>query len=278
VVEKMMQKGEFVSNDLVMNQDDERFLIITGPNMAGKSTYMRQVALISLMAQIGSFVPAKSADLPICDRIFTRIGASDDLAGGKSTFMVEMSEVSDILINATGKSLIILDEVGRGTSTYDGLSIAWAVIEYILSEIPGAKTLFATHYHELTVLEGDLQGVKNYSVLVKEVGKSIAFLRKIVPGGADESYGIEVARLAGLPKNLLGRAKEILNRLEKKDTKVMKEVKKSKVQDEVLQLGLFDYEKELMLEKLKSLDIMNMTPMEALKVLHELSSEAKELN
>lgn len=278
VVEKMMQKGEFVSNDLAMNQKDQRFLIITGPNMAGKSTYMRQAALISLMAQIGSFIPAKSASLPISDRIFTRIGASDDLAGGKSTFMVEMSEVSDILLNATSSSLIILDEVGRGTSTYDGLSIAWAVIEHILKSIPGAKTLFATHYHELTALEGDLDGVKNYSVLVKEVGKTIAFLRKIVPGGADESYGIEVARLAGLPKNLLGRAKEILSKLEKKDAKVIKGISSVKEEKEVLQIGLFDYEKDLMLEKLQALDVMNITPMEALKILYELNTEAKELN
>ena len=278
VVEKMMQKGEFVSNDLAMNQKDQRFLIITGPNMAGKSTYMRQAALISLMAQVGSFIPAKSASLPISDRIFTRIGASDDLAGGKSTFMVEMSEVSDILLNATSSSLIILDEVGRGTSTYDGLSIAWAVIEHILKSIPGAKTLFATHYHELTALEGDLDGVKNYSVLVKAVGKTIAFLRKIVPGGADESYGIEVARLAGLPKNLLGRAKEILSKLEKKDAKVIKGISSVKEEKEVLQIGLFDYEKDLMLEKLQALDVMNITPMEALKILYELNTEAKELN
>ena len=278
VVEKMMQKGEFVSNDLFMDQEDERFLIITGPNMAGKSTYMRQVALISLMAQVGSFVPAKSAGMSICDRIFTRIGASDDLAGGKSTFMVEMSEVSDILTNATGSSLIILDEVGRGTSTYDGLSIAWAVIEHVLEHIKGAKTLFATHYHELTALEGQENGVKNYSVLVKEVGQNIAFLRKIVPGGADESYGIEVARLAGLPKNLLKRAKDILVRLEKKDAKVMKEETRAKVKGDVVQLGLFDFEKEMILEKLKTLDVMNITPMEAMRVLFELNNEVKELN
>lgn len=278
VVEKMMQKGEFVSNDLFMNQEDERFLIITGPNMAGKSTYMRQVALISLMAQIGSFVPAKNAEISICDRIFTRIGASDDLAGGKSTFMVEMSEVSDILTNATGDSLIILDEVGRGTSTYDGLSIAWAVIEHILENIKGSKTLFATHYHELTALENMQTGVKNYSVLVKEVGQTIAFLRKIVPGGADESYGIEVARLAGLPKNLLKRAKNILTHLEKKDEKVMKEESKLKVKEDAVQLGLFDFEKEMILDKLKTLDVMNMTPMDAMKLLYELNSEVKELN
>ncbi len=277
VVEKMMQKGEFVSNDLVMDQDKERFLIITGPNMAGKSTYMRQVALICLMTQIGSFVPAKEANIPISDRIFTRIGASDDLAGGKSTFMVEMSEVSDILLNATKDSLIILDEVGRGTSTYDGLSIAWAVIEHILSEITGAKTLFATHYHELTALEGELDGVKNYSVLVKEVGKSIAFLRKIVPGGADQSYGIEVAKLAGLPKHLLVRAKEILRKLEQKDQVIKNKPRKKEKFDDI-QLGLFDLEKEGILEELKEVNILMMNPLEAFDFLRELSSRAKEMN
>jgi len=277
VVEQMMKKGEFVSNDLFMDQEKERFLIITGPNMAGKSTYMRQVALMSLMAQIGSFVPAKEANLPVCDRIFTRIGASDDLAGGKSTFMVEMSEVSDILHSATKDSLIILDEVGRGTSTYDGLSIAWAVIEHILQEITGAKTLFATHYHELTALEGELPGVKNYSVLVKEVGKNIAFLRKIVPGGADESYGIEVARLAGLPKNLLGRAQEILRRLEKKEKQTKKNTSTVKETSTVMQMGIFDYEKDQLLVKLKELDVLNTSPMDAHKILYELSMDAKEM-
>ena len=230
------------------------------------------------MAQIGSFVPAKNAEISICDRIFTRIGASDDLAGGKSTFMVEMSEVSDILTNATGDSLIILDEVGRGTSTYDGLSIAWAVIEHILENIKGSKTLFATHYHELTALENMQTGVKNYSVLVKEVGQTIAFLRKIVPGGADESYGIEVARLAGLPKNLLKRAKNILLHLEKKDEKVMKEESRLKVKEDAVQLGLFDFEKEMILDKIKTIDIMNITPMDAMKLLYELNSDVKELN
>lgn len=278
VVEQMMKKGEFVSNDLYMDQDKERFLIITGPNMAGKSTYMRQTALMSLMAQVGSFVPAKEASLPICDRIFTRIGASDDLAGGKSTFMVEMSEVSDILLHATENSLIILDEVGRGTSTYDGLSIAWAVIEHILSEIQGAKTLFATHYHELTALEEELYGIRNYSVLVKEVGKNIAFLRKIVPGGADESYGIEVARLAGLPKNLLTRAKEILAKLEKKEKKTSKATHKVKEDAGVLQMGIFDFEKDQVLEKLRSLDVLSMSPLEAQRILYELNQEAKDVN
>ncbi|WP_195428148.1 DNA mismatch repair protein MutS [Clostridium sp. D46t1_190503_E9] len=215
VVEKVIGKGEFVSNDTTLNSNDNRLLLITGPNMAGKSTYMRQVALITLMAQIGSFVPVKSANISICDKIFTRIGASDDLAGGKSTFMVEMWEVSNILKNATSKSLVLLDEVGRGTSTYDGLSIAWSVIEYISKNNDlKCKTLFATHYHELTKLEGVIEGVKNYSVAVSEVDDNIIFLRKIVEGGADQSYGIEVAKLAGLPTEVIDRAKEILSSLE----------------------------------------------------------------
>lgn len=215
VVEKVIGRGEFVSNNTTLNQSDKELLLITGPNMAGKSTYMRQVALITLMAQIGSFVPASSANISICDKIFTRIGASDDLAGGKSTFMVEMWEVSNILKNATSKSLVLLDEVGRGTSTYDGLSIAWSVIEYITgNENLRCKTLFATHYHELVKLEGILPGVKNYSVAVKKMKDSVIFLRKIVEGGADESYGIEVAKLAGLPDDVINRAKEILLGLE----------------------------------------------------------------
>ena len=215
VVEKVIGRGEFVSNNTTLNQDDKELLIITGPNMAGKSTYMRQVALITLMAQMGSFVPAVSANISICDKIFTRIGASDDLAGGKSTFMVEMWEVSNILKNATSKSLVLLDEVGRGTSTYDGLSIAWSVIEYITkNEALKCKTLFATHYHELVKLEGTIKGVKNYSVAVKKNNDSVIFLRKIVEGGADESYGIEVAKLAGLPNPVIDRAREILNDLE----------------------------------------------------------------
>lgn len=276
VVERMLGKGEFVSNDLMMNQGDHRFLIITGPNMAGKSTYMRQSALIALMAQLGSFVPAKEALIPISDRIFTRIGASDDLAGGKSTFMVEMSEVSHILSHATAKSLIVLDEVGRGTSTYDGLSIAWAVTEYILNRLEGAKTLFATHYHELTALEQRMDGVRNYSVLVKEVGQSIAFLRKIVPGGADDSYGIEVAKLAGLPREILHRAKEILMHLETKEKKTIPEVASKKAGP--VQLGLFDVGKDRLLDKVRGLDVLNITPLEAMRILHELNEEAKELN
>ncbi|MDW8801936.1 DNA mismatch repair protein MutS [Clostridium sp. A1-XYC3] len=215
VVEKIIPSGSFVSNNININASDEQLLVITGPNMAGKSTYMRQVALIVIMAQIGSFVPAKAAKISVCDKIFTRIGASDDLASGKSTFMVEMWEVSNILKNATNKSLILLDEVGRGTSTYDGLSIAWAVVEYICNNKRlKCKTLFATHYHELTKLEGILEGVKNYSVSVKEIGSDIVFLRKIIRGGADQSYGIEVAKLAGLPDEVIRRAKDILNRIE----------------------------------------------------------------
>ena len=215
VVEKVIGNGEFVSNNTTCNQTDKELLLITGPNMAGKSTYMRQVALITLMAQIGSFVPAAEADISICDKIFTRIGASDDLAGGKSTFMVEMWEVSNILKNATSKSLVLLDEVGRGTSTYDGLSIAWSVIEYITKNKDlRCKTLFATHYHELVKLEGILPGVKNYSVAVKKTKDSVVFLRKIIEGGADESYGIEVAKLAGLPDEVIDRAREILCDLE----------------------------------------------------------------
>ncbi len=219
VVEKVIGKGDFVSNNTALNQTDKELLLITGPNMAGKSTYMRQVALITLMAQMGSFVPATSANISICDKIFTRIGASDDLAGGKSTFMVEMWEVSNILKNATSNSLVLLDEVGRGTSTYDGLSIAWSVIEYITkNKNLRCKTLFATHYHELVKLEGILPGVKNYSVAVKKLKDSVVFLRKIVEGGADESYGIEVAKLAGLPENVINRAREILEDLESKNT------------------------------------------------------------
>lgn len=215
VVEKMLPINSFVGNDTLLDGKDNQMLLITGPNMAGKSTYMRQVALITLMAQIGSFIPAKSADISVCDKIFTRIGASDDLAGGKSTFMVEMWEVSNILKNATNKSLILLDEVGRGTSTYDGLSIAWAVIEYICeSSNIKCKTLFATHYHELTKLENKIKGVKNYSIAVKKVDNNIIFLRKIIPGGADESYGIEVAKLAGIPNKVIDRAREILYHLE----------------------------------------------------------------
>ena len=234
VVEKVIPKGEFIPNDTIINKDDNQLLIITGPNMAGKSTYMRQVAIITLMCQIGSFVPASKANISVVDKIFTRIGASDDLAGGKSTFMVEMWEVSNILKNATENSLVLLDEVGRGTSTYDGLSIAWSVIEYICkNKNLRCKTLFATHYHELTKLEGEIHGVRNYSVAVKEVDNNIIFLRKIIEGGADQSYGIEVAKLAGIPDEVINRAKEILEKLEMESSKdnldlALKEVNTSK--------------------------------------------------
>ncbi|WP_415293063.1 DNA mismatch repair protein MutS [Clostridium perfringens] len=234
VVEKVIPKGEFIPNDTIINKDDNQLLIITGPNMAGKSTYMRQVSIITLMCQIGSFVPASKANISVVDKIFTRIGASDDLAGGKSTFMVEMWEVSNILKNATENSLVLLDEVGRGTSTYDGLSIAWSVIEYICkNKNLRCKTLFATHYHELTKLEGEIHGVRNYSVAVKEVDNNIIFLRKIIEGGADQSYGIEVAKLAGIPDEVINRAKEILETLEMESSKdnldlALKEVNASK--------------------------------------------------
>ena len=293
VVEKVIGNGEFVSNDTILNKNDNRLLLITGPNMAGKSTYMRQVALITLMAQIGSFVPAKSADISVCDKIFTRIGASDDLAGGKSTFMVEMWEVSNILKNATSKSLVLLDEVGRGTSTYDGLSIAWSVIEYISkNKNLRCKTLFATHYHELTKLEGNIEGVKNYSVAVSEVDDNIIFLRKIVEGGADQSYGIEVAKLAGLPNEVINRAKEILESLEenKKEIKhieVIKEVaiekeekpKKSKKvnKEDNYQLDFSIIEKESLINSIADLDVMSLTPMDAMNTLYKLTLEAKKL-
>ena len=218
VVEQVIPNDMFISNDTYLDNKKNRVAIITGPNMAGKSTYMRQVALIVLMAQIGSFVPAAKANIGIVDRIFTRVGASDDLASGQSTFMVEMSEVANILRNATKNSLLILDEIGRGTSTFDGLSIAWAVVEYISnSKLLGAKTLFATHYHELTELEGKIDSVHNYCIAVKEQGDDIVFLRKIVKGGADKSYGVQVAKLAGVPDAVINRAKEIARELEAHD-------------------------------------------------------------
>ncbi len=227
VIEKMFRAGSFVDNDTYIDKDENRLAIITGPNMAGKSTYMRQVALITLMAQIGSFVPATSANIGVVDKIFTRVGASDDLSMGQSTFMVEMMEVAKYLKRSNKNSLVILDEIGRGTSTYDGLSIAWAVAEYIADkEKCGAKTLFATHYHELTGLENKIEGVKNYSIAVKEKGEDVIFLRKIVTGGTDESYGVHVARLAGVPKVVTQRANEILKSLERKNVLTNKKSKK----------------------------------------------------
>ena len=287
VVEKMIPNDMFISNDTYLNDKKDRIAIITGPNMAGKSTYMRQTALIVLMAQIGSFVPAAKADIGLVDRIFTRVGASDDLASGQSTFMVEMTEVANILRNATSKSLLILDEIGRGTSTFDGLSIAWAVIEHISnSKLLGAKTLFATHYHELTELEGKIDNVNNYCIAVKENGDDIIFLRKIVKGGADKSYGIQVAKLAGVPESVTDRAKEIVEELVQTDiTSRIKDIAvlgapkpKAKKYDDVdlAQMSLFDTVKDDdVLKELKELDLGNLTPIEALNTLYQLQNKLK---
>ena len=287
VVERMIQNEMFVANDTYLDNGSNRVSIITGPNMAGKSTYMRQSALIVLMAQIGSFVPAKSAKIGIVDRIFTRVGASDDLASGQSTFMVEMSEVANILRNATSNSLLILDEIGRGTSTFDGLSIAWAVVEHISNpRLLGAKTLFATHYHELTELEGKLNSVSNYCIAVKEKGDDIVFLRKIVKGGADKSYGIQVAKLAGVPDNVIERAKEIVEELSNNDiTEIVQNIsaegssKRSKPKlDEVdlEQISLLDtMDNDTILNELKELDLGQMTPIEAMNKLYELQNKVK---
>ena len=288
VVEKMIDHDMFISNDTYLDNGKNCISIITGPNMAGKSTYMRQSALIVLMAQVGSFVPAKSANIGIVDRIFTRVGASDDLASGQSTFMVEMNEVANILRNATSNSLLILDEIGRGTSTFDGLSIAWAVIEHISNrKILGAKTLFATHYHELTELEGKMSNVNNYCIAVKECGDDIVFLRKIVKGGADKSYGIQVAKLAGVPDMVIDRAKEIAEQLSDNDItekvqsividkKSEGKAKKTEHFDEVdmAQMSLFDTVKdEDVIKELKEVDVSNMTPLDALNTLYRLQSK-----
>ena len=282
VVEQNTRDEPFVPNDTLLDCDDNRMMIITGPNMAGKSTYMRQVALICLMAQIGSFVPAREANLPVCDRIFTRVGASDDLASGQSTFMVEMSETAHILRNATKNSLIILDEIGRGTSTFDGLSIAWAVVEYIADkEKIGAKTLFATHYHELSELEGHLEGVKNYCISVKEHGEDVLFLRKIIRGGADRSFGVHVARLAGVPHPVIIRAHEIQARLEVSD------INQNKIGQNILgeesvnrkneQMDLFEYKKDEIIQELQQIDVMAITPMDAMNKLFLLREKARKL-
>lgn len=317
VVETLTKANTFIANDTKLNLNDDRMMLITGPNMAGKSTYMRQVALITILGQMGSFVPAKSADLSICDKVFTRIGASDDLAGGKSTFMVEMWEVSNILKNATNRSLVLLDEVGRGTSTYDGLSIAWSVIEYICesSDIK-CKTLFATHYHELTKLEGEIPGVKNYSISAKKIDNNIIFLRKIIRGGADESYGIEVAKLAGLPSGVIDRAREILVTLEddsvkaehghksKKESviadikessrveeKVVNEVPKKEVKQDIVkpvpskvkeeaaitQINFDDIAKNNLIDEIKNIDILRLNPMDGFNKLYEIINKAKNL-
>ena len=292
VVEKMNNNQMFIDNDTYLDNKNHRISIITGPNMAGKSTYMRQSALIVLMAQIGSFVPAKSANIGIVDRIFTRVGASDDLASGQSTFMVEMTEVANILRNATSRSLLILDEIGRGTSTFDGLSIAWAVVEHISNpKLLGAKTLFATHYHELTELEGKLDSVNNYCIAVREQGDDIIFLRKIIRGGADKSYGIQVARLAGVPDSVIDRAKEISSWLEETDVtdkaknlQVRTSAKKKEVVREAVpaekQMSLFDIypADHPVLKELAGLDVSNMTPIQALNILYELQKRLKETN
>ena len=289
VVEKMIPNDMFIPNDTYLDNSKNRVSVITGPNMAGKSTYMRQTALIVLMAQIGSFVPAEKANIGIADRIFTRVGASDDLASGQSTFMVEMTEVANILRNATSRSLLILDEIGRGTSTFDGLSIAWAVIEYISNtKILGAKTLFATHYHELTELEGKLAGVNNYCIAVKERGDDIVFLRKIVKGGADKSYGIQVAKLAGVPDVVIERAKELVEELVSADiTAAVKDIasenKKTKTKPQVHldeldleQISLFDTVKDDdVLEELKNIDVSNLTPIDALNTIYKLQNKLK---
>ncbi|MBQ3462367.1 MAG: DNA mismatch repair protein MutS [Clostridia bacterium] len=274
VVEKMLKGSMFVPNDTTLNTDSDRMLIITGPNMAGKSTYMRQVALITLMAQVVSFVPASSAHIGIVDKIFTRVGASDDIASGQSTFMLEMNEVSHILKNATANSLIILDEIGRGTSTFDGLSIAWAVVEYIHNKRKiGAKTLFATHYHELTDLEEELDGVKNYRIAVKKRGDDITFLRKIVRGGADDSYGIEVAALAGVPKEVISGAKKILGKIENDEVVIEH---KTKATEETDQIGFGDAVATEIADELRAMDVTTFTPIEAMNKLFELSNKAKE--
>lgn len=268
VVEVLLNDVPFVPNDVNLDSNSDRVAIITGPNMAGKSTYMRQIALIVLMAQIGSFVPASSAEIGIVDSIFTRVGASDDLASGQSTFMVEMSEVANIVKNATSKSLLILDEIGRGTSTFDGMSIARAVLEFCADKKKlGAKTLFATHYHELTVMEELLEGVKNYSIAVKKRGDDITFLRRIIPGGADDSYGIEVAKLAGIPQSIISRAKEILHALESGESDVV--VKTNKAEDD-MQLSLINTSDSAVCEKLKNTDVNTLTPIEAMNLLYEL--------
>ena len=276
VVENLLSDIPFVPNDVYLDNECKRVAIITGPNMAGKSTYMRQIALIVLMAQIGSFVPASFAQIGIVDSIFTRVGASDDLASGQSTFMVEMSEVAHIVKNATDKSLLILDEIGRGTSTFDGMSIARAVLEYVANKKTlGAKALFATHYHELTVMEQLLDGVKNYNIAVKKRGDDITFLRRIVPGGADDSYGIEVAKLAGLPEWIIKRAKQILKELESGSINDSSEKLLNISENEIaedMQLSLIPNSNNAITEKLKNVDINTLTPIEAMNLLYELKN------
>ena len=273
VIERTIRDGIFVSNDTYLDRNDQNLLLITGPNMSGKSTYMRQTALIVLMAQAGCFVPCEKASIGICDRIFTRIGASDNLAQGQSTFYVEMSELSYILNSATGKSLVILDEIGRGTSTYDGLSIAWSAAEYLCREDRRIRTLFATHYHEMTALEGTLKGIRNYNVDVSDENGEVVFLHKIVEGPASRSYGIHVAKLAGVPLELLRNARQRLEILENgKETPVSKA---ETAKEEEAQLSFFDAIPDPVVQKLRSLDLMDTTPSEALKILENLQELLK---
>jgi DNA mismatch repair protein MutS len=272
VVERLIPSGSFVPNDTLLNTDEDRINIITGPNMAGKSTFMRQVALIVIMAQIGSFVPASFAKIGVVDKVFTRVGASDDLSSGQSTFMVEMSEVANILTNATKKSLLILDEIGRGTSTFDGLSIAWAVVEYLSNpEKIGARTLFATHYHELTELEDKIEGVKNYCIAVKEKGEDVIFLRKIIRGGADESYGIHVAKLAGVPNTVITRANKILKEL--KELNISQKEHENNKNNSNGQFDLFNYKLGEIASELDKINLNELTPIDALNVLSKLKSK-----
>ena len=276
MVEKILKETLFVPNDTELGTAANRVSVITGPNMAGKSTYMRQVALIVLMAQIGSFVPAKGARIGICDRVFTRIGASDDLSAGQSTFMVEMSEVAEILKNATARSLLILDEIGRGTSTFDGMAIARAVLEYCASPKKlGAKVLFATHYHELTVMEEEIPGLKNYNIAVKKRGEDVIFLRKIVPGAADDSFGIEVARLAGIPEKVVARARTILKELESGSSDI--QPRRKEQPEEPAQVSFMDMGGSQIAQKLRDITIETLTPIEALNVLFELKKMAEDV-
>jgi DNA mismatch repair protein MutS len=278
VLERVLPEGTFVPNDVFLDTQENRVMLITGPNMGGKSTVMRAAALAAILAQAGAFVPASSAHIGLCDRVWTRVGASDDLATGQSTFMVEMTEVSNILYGATERSLIVLDEVGRGTATFDGLSLAWAITEYIDQRL-GARTLFATHYHELCELEGMLPGVKNLSMAVREKGEEIVFLRKLVPGGADRSYGIQVAKLAGLPGEVVERSREILSTLEQDEgeRKNRREQAGQKLrQKPVVQLTFFEEKRHPVVEELLGLNVMALTPIDALNLLYKLQAKAKE--
>ena len=275
-MEQTLKDVRFVPNDTYLNTGSDRLAIVTGPNMAGKSTYMRQTALIVLMAQIGSFVPAKSAVIGVTDRVFTRIGASDDLASGRSTFMVEMSEVANILRNATSASLLILDEIGRGTSTYDGMAIARAILEYCADKRRlGARTMFATHYHELSVLEGELDGIRNYNITAKKQNGKLIFLRKIVPGAADDSYGIEVAKLAGVPDSVIDRAKHCLAELiESQGIAAPDEARVLSADDPLSQISFSDMQADEIRDTLRQTDLNTLTPLEALNLLYTLQRKA----